>query len=171
MTNTSLKRVPHAYTTPSSPDSARCWVPCVDNLWEKCTWEFEFIVPRYLEERQPVQEEEEDDQSDASPTLVVCSGELVEQVSHQLHWFMNLTRHHRLPIQTIQIKPSSSSHKPFSRLFNTLLSLQAHFTSSPSPLTAPLTILPVHPSPLCTPSVYQATNPSSSRPLHSFAPL
>ncbi|KAH0591210.1 hypothetical protein H2248_001303 [Termitomyces sp. 'cryptogamus'] len=73
-------RVPHAYTTPSSPDSARCWVPCVDNLWEKCTWEFEFVVPRYLEERDPGQDEE--DQTDAIPTLVICSGDLVEQVAH-----------------------------------------------------------------------------------------
>ncbi|KAJ8084704.1 hypothetical protein PM082_003480 [Marasmius tenuissimus] len=71
-------RVPHAYTTPSCPDAARCWVPCVDNLWEKCTWEFEFVVPRYLEER----DTDEDDTSELSPTIVVCSGELVEQVAH-----------------------------------------------------------------------------------------
>ncbi|KAJ7086593.1 hypothetical protein C8R43DRAFT_939447 [Mycena crocata] len=74
-------RVPHAYTTPSSPDAARCWVPCIDNLWEKCTWEFEFIVPRYLEEISL----EDDEPTDASPTLVVCSGELVEQVAHPSH--------------------------------------------------------------------------------------
>ncbi|KAG6911349.1 hypothetical protein DXG01_001020 [Tephrocybe rancida] len=73
-------RVPHAYTTPSSPDAARCWVPCVDNMWEKCTWEFEFVVPRYLEEHDPSQDDEE--QSDAIPTLVICSGDLVEQVAH-----------------------------------------------------------------------------------------
>ncbi|KAJ6601377.1 hypothetical protein DFH09DRAFT_1490642 [Mycena vulgaris] len=71
-------RVPHAYTTPSSPDAARCWVPCIDNLWEKCTWEFEFVVPRYLEEIAVG----DDEPTDASPTLVVCSGELVEQVAH-----------------------------------------------------------------------------------------
>ncbi|TFK17374.1 TATA-binding protein associated factor Taf2 [Coprinopsis marcescibilis] len=73
-------RVPHAYTTPSSPDSARCWVPCIDNLWEKCTWEFEFVVPRYLEE--PALNDDDDEVSDCIPTIVVCSGELVEQVSH-----------------------------------------------------------------------------------------
>ncbi|KAG6846064.1 hypothetical protein H0H87_006428 [Tephrocybe sp. NHM501043] len=80
-------RVPHAYTTPSSPDAARCWVPCVDNMWEKCTWEFEIVVPRYLEEQDPSQDDEE--QSDAIPTLVVCSGELVEQVAHP--WSSNKT--------------------------------------------------------------------------------
>ncbi|KAJ3895800.1 hypothetical protein GG344DRAFT_72802 [Lentinula edodes] len=72
-------RVPHAYTTPTSPDAARCWVPCIDNFWEKCTWEFEFVVPRYLEERDFSQE---DDPNDAIPTVVICSGELVEQVAH-----------------------------------------------------------------------------------------
>ncbi|CAA7264750.1 unnamed protein product [Cyclocybe aegerita] len=73
-------RLPHAYTTPSSPDSARCWVPCLDNLWEKCTWEFEFVVPRYLEEHDTSRDD--DEPSDAIPTMVVCSGELVEQVAH-----------------------------------------------------------------------------------------
>ncbi|KAH9486347.1 Transcription initiation factor TFIID subunit 2 [Psilocybe cubensis] len=73
-------RVPHAYTSPTSPDSARCWVPCLDNLWEKCTWEFEFVVPRYLEERDL--QNDDDELSEASPTIVVCSGELVEQVAH-----------------------------------------------------------------------------------------
>jgi transcription initiation factor TFIID subunit 2 len=47
-------------------------------LWDKCTWEFEFVVPRYLEEREVGQDDEE--QADATPTLVVCSGEFVEQV-------------------------------------------------------------------------------------------
>lgn len=75
---TNFQRVPHAYTTPSSPDSARCWVPCLDNLWEKSTWEFEFVVPRYLEERVVLQDE--DDTCDAIPTIVVCSGDLIEQV-------------------------------------------------------------------------------------------
>ncbi|KAL1729840.1 hypothetical protein EV714DRAFT_251135 [Schizophyllum commune] len=72
-------RVPHCYTTPSSPDAARCWVPCIDNMWEKSTWEFEIVVPRYLEEVDP---DEETGETSASPTLVVCSGELMEQVAH-----------------------------------------------------------------------------------------
>ncbi|KAF5352665.1 hypothetical protein D9756_005839 [Leucocoprinus leucothites] len=72
-------RVPHVYTTPSCPDAARCWVPCVDNLWEKCTWEFEFVVPRYLEE---ADDRDEFDTNELSPTIVLCSGELVEQIAH-----------------------------------------------------------------------------------------
>ncbi|KAI6012544.1 hypothetical protein F5J12DRAFT_818579 [Pisolithus orientalis] len=78
-------RVPHAFTTPSSPDAARCWVPCIDNPWEKCTWEFEFVVPRYLEEPDPVQQSDDGDFGEphgSIPTVVVCTGDLVEQVSH-----------------------------------------------------------------------------------------
>lgn len=77
---TSVKRVPHAYTTPSSPDAARCWVPCIDNLWERCTWEFEFVVPRSLEEYEVAEDDEDSD--GATPTLVICSGEFVEQVCY-----------------------------------------------------------------------------------------
>jgi transcription initiation factor TFIID subunit 2 len=54
----------------------------VDNLWEKCTWEFEFVVPRYLEERDV--RHDEDEANDAIPTIVVCSGDLVEQVCQTL---------------------------------------------------------------------------------------
>ncbi|KAI9511720.1 hypothetical protein F5148DRAFT_1168299 [Russula earlei] len=72
-------RVPHVYTTPSSPDAARCWVPCIDNLWERCTWDFEFVVPRSLEDSPAALDE---DAQSEHPTLVICSGELVEQVAH-----------------------------------------------------------------------------------------
>ncbi|KAJ3487118.1 hypothetical protein NLI96_g3752 [Meripilus lineatus] len=75
-------RVPHVYTSPSSPDAARCWVPCMDNLWEKCTWEFEFVVPRYLEQREATPDEEDEPRDGDYPTVVVCSGELVEQIAH-----------------------------------------------------------------------------------------
>ncbi|KAI0375461.1 hypothetical protein BV20DRAFT_960622 [Pilatotrama ljubarskyi] len=76
-------RVPHVFTTPSSPDAARCWVPCIDNLWEKCAWDFEFVVPRSLEQHDALSDDEDDPQeADEYPTVVVCSGELVEQVAH-----------------------------------------------------------------------------------------
>ncbi|KAI0937072.1 hypothetical protein AcV5_005059 [Taiwanofungus camphoratus] len=80
-TDTYPYRMPHMYTTPSSPDAARCWVPCVDNLWEKCTWEFEFVVPRYLEQGEPPEDDDEPPDGQ-NPTVVVCSGELIEQVAH-----------------------------------------------------------------------------------------
>lgn len=66
------------YTTPTSPDSARCWVPCVDNMWERCTWDLEFVVPRYLEEQDD--EDEDVEAQDDHPTVVVCSADFVEQV-------------------------------------------------------------------------------------------
>lgn len=77
-----FQRVPHVFTTPISPDSARCWVPCVDNLWERCTWEFEFIVPRQLAERDDGGQYDADDElrDGDYPTVVVCSGEFIEQV-------------------------------------------------------------------------------------------
>lgn len=78
----SVQRVPHVYTTPSTPDAARCWVPCIDNIWEKCTWDLEFVVPRYLEDHDgdPEASGEEDESKNEHPTVVVCSGEFVEQV-------------------------------------------------------------------------------------------
>lgn len=75
-------RVPHVYTTPSSPDAARCWVPCLDNLWEKCMWDFEFIVPRHLEQRDAPLDEDDELPEGENPTVVVCSGEFMEQVAH-----------------------------------------------------------------------------------------
>lgn len=64
------------FLSPTTFDAARSWVPCIDSLWERCTWELEIIVPRYLEEAPPPDEPE-----DRSPVMVVASGELVEQVS------------------------------------------------------------------------------------------
>jgi len=78
-------RVPHVYTTPSSPDAARCWVPCLDSLFEKSTWDFEFVVPSFLEERDEALDLLDDDldyADDRNRTIVVCSGDLVEQVAH-----------------------------------------------------------------------------------------
>ncbi|KAI0830772.1 hypothetical protein BC628DRAFT_1355553 [Trametes gibbosa] len=76
-------RVPHVFTIPSSPDSSRCWVPCIDNLWEKCAWDFEFVVPRSLEQHESLSDDEDEAvETDEYPTVVVCSGELMEQVAH-----------------------------------------------------------------------------------------
>nr|XP_018260330.1 transcription initiation factor TFIID subunit 2 [Kwoniella dejecticola CBS 10117]OBR82488.1 transcription initiation factor TFIID subunit 2 [Kwoniella dejecticola CBS 10117] len=69
-------QIPHMYLSPTTYDAARIWTPCVDSLWERCTWELEFIVPRYLEGGEPGPDEE------AYPVMVVSSGELMEQVTH-----------------------------------------------------------------------------------------
>ena len=64
-------RVPHIYSTPSCPGWSRCWTPCVDQLWDRCTWQLDFAVPRYL----PDSGEEEE-------VVVVCSGDLMEKTTH-----------------------------------------------------------------------------------------
>ena len=44
-------------------------------------WDLEFIVPRSLEQHDALsEEEEEEDSMEDYPTVVICSGELVEQV-------------------------------------------------------------------------------------------
>ncbi|KIO26946.1 hypothetical protein M407DRAFT_233870 [Tulasnella calospora MUT 4182] len=77
-------RVPHMYTTPSVPDAARCWVPCVDNLWERCTWDLQFVVPRFLDERP------DEDEEGNFPVVVVASGDFMEQVSHPYNSSKNI---------------------------------------------------------------------------------
>ncbi|KAG8708250.1 hypothetical protein FRC09_001362 [Ceratobasidium sp. 395] len=80
--------VPHVFTSPVSPDAARCWVPCLDNLWERCTWELVLIAPHSLERPantrpdgmvldQPVAEPEPE-----FPVVAVCSAELVQVIIH-----------------------------------------------------------------------------------------
>lgn len=69
-------RVPHMYSRASGPNSARCWVPCVDTLWDRCTWELEFVVPRHLEAVLS------DGEEVAADVYVVASGELTEHAVH-----------------------------------------------------------------------------------------
>ncbi|KAH3674322.1 hypothetical protein WICMUC_003394 [Wickerhamomyces mucosus] len=41
----------HAFTTNSNYGiSTSSWVPCIDSLWEKCTWEVEISVPRTVKD-------------------------------------------------------------------------------------------------------------------------
>ncbi|KAF9075021.1 hypothetical protein BDP27DRAFT_1316349 [Rhodocollybia butyracea] len=144
-TETQPYRVPHVYSTPSCPDASRCWVPCIDSFWEKCTWEFEFVVPRYLEEQHPNQE---DEPTDAIPTVVVCSGELVEQVAHPYNSnktiflfsqaVLTSVQHiafatgpfhlHSIPADSTVDDPSSSSSQPL--IYTFCLPGQESFLSS-----------------------------------------
>ncbi|ORX37731.1 hypothetical protein BD324DRAFT_623057 [Kockovaella imperatae] len=57
----------HMYLSPTAYNAARIWTPCVDSLWERCTWELEFIVPARV---------------DDADFIVVSSGELIEQTTH-----------------------------------------------------------------------------------------
>ena len=73
-------RVPHIYTTPSCADWARCWTPCLDSLWERCTWQLDFVVPKFL--ALGTAAEANVDEDGADEVLVVCSGDLVERTTH-----------------------------------------------------------------------------------------
>ena len=57
----------HVYLSPTAHNAARIWTPCVDDLWARCTWELEMIVPATIH---------------GQPVTAVCSGELIEQVTH-----------------------------------------------------------------------------------------
>ncbi|EPX74829.1 TATA-binding protein associated factor Taf2 [Schizosaccharomyces octosporus yFS286] len=42
-------RYPHVYTNNSiTPYSTSSWLPCVDGIWERSTWEFEITIPKTL---------------------------------------------------------------------------------------------------------------------------
>ncbi|OAD70358.1 hypothetical protein PHYBLDRAFT_115437 [Phycomyces blakesleeanus NRRL 1555(-)] len=79
------ERHSHIYTVNQPlPGATRAWLPCIDKISERCTWEMEFVVPRRMSgvtgeyDTEGVFEEEED------ATVVVCSGDVVEQVVHPL---------------------------------------------------------------------------------------
>jgi hypothetical protein len=67
---TANQQIPHMFLSPTSQLAARIWTPCLDSMWERCTWELEFTVPHTLPDR-----------GDLPPFTVVSSGELMEQVS------------------------------------------------------------------------------------------
>ena len=73
--------IPHVYTSSSSSDAARCWVPCIDTLWDRCTWELQLSVPRSLE-LTAEGDEEGGNIVETLPVIAVASGELVEQFVH-----------------------------------------------------------------------------------------
>lgn len=59
-------------------------MPCVDGLWERCTWELVFSVPRVLNYEQ---ETDQGIEVEEFPLVVVASGELIEQVRQiETHW-------------------------------------------------------------------------------------
>ncbi|WVQ79213.1 hypothetical protein IAT38_001309 [Cryptococcus sp. DSM 104549] len=94
-------QIPHMFLSPTTHDSARIWTPCVDSMWERCTWELEFVVPRYLESGEPGGDGEED-----CPVVVVSSGELMEQITHPHD-------PHKVIFYYLQTNPTSVQHISF----------------------------------------------------------
>ncbi|GMK55103.1 hypothetical protein CspeluHIS016_0201590 [Cutaneotrichosporon spelunceum] len=93
-------QIPHMFLSPTTSDAARIWTPCVDSLWERCTWELEFIVPRYIEGGEPRGD------NDSFPTMVIASGELEAQSTHPHD-------PHKVIFYYIQTTPASVQHITF----------------------------------------------------------
>jgi transcription initiation factor TFIID subunit 2 len=78
------QRIPHIFINSSSYDTARHWVPCLDNLWDRCPWELEISVPRYLKQESDEVDPElgvESGQTEEGELVrVIASAELEEQV-------------------------------------------------------------------------------------------
>ncbi|KAI8388692.1 Bromodomain-containing protein [Radiomyces spectabilis] len=74
-------RAPHVYTVNQPlPGSTRAWLPCIDRVSERCTWDMEFIVPRKMGSTAVTDYDAESSLDEEDATVVVCSGEVVEQV-------------------------------------------------------------------------------------------
>lgn len=65
-----------------NPGATRSWVPCIDKVSERCTWDMEFIVPRKVDGALVPEYDGEGAFDEVDGMMVVCSGDVVEQVIH-----------------------------------------------------------------------------------------
>ncbi|KAI9312583.1 hypothetical protein BX666DRAFT_1984486 [Dichotomocladium elegans] len=92
-------RYHHLYTINQPlPGATRAWLPCMDRIHDRCTWDMEFIVPNKLGSL-AADYEGESMNDDEFPAMVICSGEVVEQVIHPLDPSKKIV-HYSLPIPT-----------------------------------------------------------------------
>ncbi|KAI9279295.1 hypothetical protein BY458DRAFT_502620 [Sporodiniella umbellata] len=71
----------HVYTVHQPfPGSTRSWLPCIDSVSDRCTWDMEFVVPR--KETFLTEYENEGAFDEEGGMMVVCSGDMIEQVLH-----------------------------------------------------------------------------------------
>lgn len=96
-------------------------MPCVDGLWERCSWELVFSVPRVLSYEQ---ETEQGIEVEEFPVVVVASGELIEQVPafRPAYIYLILTICvfvDRLFTHIVLTRPSSTSNKRSRLQFST----------------------------------------------------
>lgn len=102
--NTDGSGYPHAYTVNHPiPCSTSLWLPCLDGLWERCTWEFHVSIPKtigHIKRRRDksngfsngvssssvLSKESKlytsDEIRDALPMRVICSADEYEEVIH-----------------------------------------------------------------------------------------
>ncbi|KAK3848138.1 MAG: hypothetical protein J3R72DRAFT_357988, partial [Linnemannia gamsii] len=67
------------------PGATRLWLPCLDRLSERCTWDIDFIVPAFAPEEdldEDVEGWSPDDYGDDEKVQVICSGDLLQQTRH-----------------------------------------------------------------------------------------
>lgn len=104
--------IPHAYTTVSQSDGPRHWMPCLDTLWDRSSWELQLIVPRQLrfsaQEDLPTAPYESDEEDttvieQSLPILAIASGELMEQIVHPRDPNLVIFRY-------LQSSPTSAQH-------------------------------------------------------------
>jgi hypothetical protein len=115
--------------------------------------------------------EDDEEQSDAIPTLVICSGEFVEQVNTFISSFPTILTVLRLHIRTIPTRLYSYFRKLSLRLSNTSLLPPDLSIFTPSPPIALLTMSLVLLSHSYMPFACLVTKPSSPLPLPSFVLL
>ncbi|KAK4514480.1 erg10, acetyl-CoA C-acetyltransferase [Mucor velutinosus] len=73
----------HVYTVNQPlPGATRSWLPCIDRISERCTWDMEFIVPRKDDGAAVPEYDGEGSFDEANGIMVVCSGDIIEQVIH-----------------------------------------------------------------------------------------
>ena len=96
--------------------------------------------------------EDDEEQSDATPTLVVCSGEFTEQVDAIHIYICHRLTVLRLHTRTTLTKPYFYFHKPSLPPSSTSLLLQDPSTFTPSLLIALPMMSRVLLNPSCTPS-------------------
>ena len=100
-------RFPHVYTKNTiTPGSACCLFPCVDNLISRSTWDISINCPKTVgdalhrvgvpkeNDSETMRDEDHSDEEDGLEMLVVCSGEVTDEVcienslSETLHWIV-----------------------------------------------------------------------------------
>lgn len=113
-------RYPHAYTVNHPvPCSTSLWLPCLDGIWERSTWEFSISVPKTLGDIrkratpkstfQVVAIAEGDEGSDLWDSLemkVVCSADLVDEKTSETNTSCKV-------VSFAQSSPVGASHMGF----------------------------------------------------------
>ncbi|KAK9477057.1 hypothetical protein V1514DRAFT_364109 [Lipomyces japonicus] len=74
----------YTYSNPFSV-STSSWLPCVDGIWERCTWEFEITAPNTLGDinrHDSSSATDNNDEVSERDMIVVCTGDLQQESTH-----------------------------------------------------------------------------------------